>query len=30
MKTYIDAMKLADKENFEPLTTLIRKELSAF
>lgn len=29
-KTYIDAMKLADKGNFEPLTTLIRKELTAF
>lgn len=29
-KTYIDAMKLADNGNFEPLTTLIRKELSTF
>lgn len=29
-KTYIDAMKLADNGNFEPLTTLIRKELTAF
>lgn len=29
-KTYIDAMKLADSGNFEPLTALIRKELTAF
>lgn len=29
-KVYIDAMKLADKGNFEPLKTLIRKELSPF
>jgi cell filamentation protein len=29
-KNYIDAMKLADKGNFEPLTALIRKELTAF
>jgi len=29
-KTYIDAMKLADNGNFEPLTTLIRKELTTF
>lgn len=29
-KTYIDAMKLADNGNLEPLTTLIRKELTAF
>lgn len=29
-KTYIDAMKSADNGNFEPLTTLIRKELTAF
>lgn len=27
---YIKAMKLADKGNFEPLTTLISKELTAF
>lgn len=29
-KTYIDAMKFADNGNYEPLTTLIRKELIAF
>lgn len=29
-KTYIDAMKSADNGNFEPLTTLISKELTAF
>lgn len=29
-KIYIDTMKLADKENFEPLASLIRKELTAF
>lgn len=29
-KIYIDAMKLADKGKFEPLTALIRKELTAF
>jgi cell filamentation protein len=29
-KIYIEAMKSADKGNFEPLTTLIRKELTAF
>jgi cell filamentation protein len=29
-KVYIDAMKSADNGNFEPLTTLIRKELTAF
>ncbi len=29
-KVYIDAMKSADKGNFEPLTTLIRKEMTAF
>ncbi|MBX2902606.1 MAG: Fic family protein [Chitinophagales bacterium] len=29
-KIYIDAMKLADNGNFEPLMTLIRKELTAF
>jgi cell filamentation protein len=29
-KTYIDAMKFADNGNFQPLTTLIRKELTAF
>ncbi|MGY6562193.1 MAG: Fic family protein [Luteibaculaceae bacterium] len=29
-KVYIGAMKLTDKGNFEPLTTLIRKELTAF
>ena len=29
-KTYINAMKSADKGNYEPLTTLIRKELIAF
>ncbi len=29
-KIYIDAMKSADKGNFEPLTTLIRKEMTAF
>ena len=29
-KTYIDAMKSADKGDFEPLTILIRKELTAF
>lgn len=29
-KVCIDAMKLADKGNFEPLKTLIRKELSPF
>jgi cell filamentation protein len=29
-KTYIDAMKFADNGNFEPLTTLIRKELTTF
>ena len=29
-KAYIDAMKLADKGDFEPLATLIRKELTAF
>lgn len=27
---YIDAMKLADKGDFMPLATLIRKELTAF
>lgn len=29
-KIYIDAMKQADSGNFEPLTTLIRKELTTF
>lgn len=29
-KIYIDAMKSADKGNFEALTTLIRKEMTAF
>ncbi len=29
-KIYIDAMKWADKGNFEPLATLIRKEMTAF
>lgn len=29
-KFYIEAMKQADKGNFEPLTTLIRKELTTF
>ncbi|MES2617724.1 MAG: hypothetical protein V4613_07595 [Bacteroidota bacterium] len=29
-KTYIDAMKMADNGNFEPLIALIRKELTAF
>lgn len=29
-KIYIDAMKSADNGNFEPLTALIRKELTAF
>ena len=29
-KIYIDAMKSADKGTFEPLTTLIRKEMTAF
>jgi cell filamentation protein len=29
-KIYINAMKLADKGNFEPLTALIKKELTAF
>jgi cell filamentation protein len=29
-KTYIDAMKFADKGNFEPLMTLISEELTAF
>ena len=29
-KIYIDSMKSADKGNFEPLTTLIRKEMIAF
>jgi cell filamentation protein len=29
-KIYIDAMKSADSGDFEPLTTLIRKELIAF
>lgn len=29
-KIYIDAMKSADKGNFEPLTTLIRKEMTTF
>jgi len=29
-KTYIEAMKLADKGNFEPLACLIRKELTTF
>jgi cell filamentation protein len=29
-KMYIDAMKNADKGNFEPLMTLIRKEMSPF
>ena len=29
-KIYIDAMKSADKGNFEPLTNLIRKEMTAF
>ena len=29
-KIYIDAMKSADIGNFEPLTTLIRKEMTAF
>ncbi len=29
-KIYIDAMKLADNGNFEPLTNLIRKELLTF
>ena len=29
-KVYIEAMKSADKGNFEPLTTLIRKEMTTF
>jgi cell filamentation protein len=29
-KAYIDAMRLADKQNFESLMGLIRKELNAF
>jgi cell filamentation protein len=29
-KTYIDVMKSADHGNFEPLATLIRKELTPF
>jgi len=29
-KIYIEAMKSADKGNFEPLMTLIRKEMTAF
>lgn len=29
-KIYIDAMKSADKGNFEPLTSLIRKEMTPF
>jgi cell filamentation protein len=29
-KIYINAMKFADNGNFNPLTTLIRKELTAF
>ncbi len=29
-KIYIDAMKSADKGNFEPLMTLIREEMTAF
>jgi cell filamentation protein len=29
-KIYIDAMKSADKGNFEPLTALIRKEMTSF
>jgi len=29
-KTYLEAMKLVDNGNYEPLTTLIRKELTAF
>ncbi len=29
-KIYIEAMKQADKGNFEPLTSLINKELTAF
>ena len=29
-RTYIEAMKLADNGNFEPLTSLIRKELTTF
>lgn len=29
-KIYIDAMKSADKGNFEPLTNLTRKEMTAF
>lgn len=29
-KTYINAMKMADNGNFDPLMTLIRKELTAF
>ena len=29
-RTYIEAMKSADHGNFEPLTTLIRKELTTF
>ncbi len=29
-KTYIDAMKMADKGHFEPLLALIRKELAPF
>ncbi|MBX2966304.1 MAG: Fic family protein [Cyclobacteriaceae bacterium] len=29
-KVYINAMKSADKGNFEPLATLVRKELTAF
>jgi cell filamentation protein len=29
-KTYIDAMKFADKSDFEPLAKLIREELSTF
>lgn len=29
-KIYIESMRSADKGNFEPLTTLIRKEMTAF
>lgn len=29
-KIYIDAMKAADRGNFEPLTALIRKEMNPF
>lgn len=29
-KIYIEAMKAADKGNFEPLTFLVRKELTSF